>query len=179
MASPGRYGRLKGFSRSLTNRHQSWVKRFVVNFRIEWCPSDWNQTKNDWTMPENVCMGDWELLYKLCDLTWYSYMQLDLQKPVLLSITGSVIFHTNSKPMRMHYQIWQSQLTRVQWSAFASCFCQAQWWAERAIGGLDKVLANQEMAAYYCTTLWYWITTCAINFLSLWPFSALNGLKPW
>ena len=62
MSSSGSYDGLKGISRSFTNRHQSGIKIFVSNLRFEWYQSDWNPTKNDGTVLENVCVGDWVLV---------------------------------------------------------------------------------------------------------------------
>jgi len=49
---------------------------------------------------------------------------------------------------------------RVKGSAFSSCFFQALWQAVQAVCGLDRALANQEMAVCGC------IMTCALKFLS-------------
>jgi len=43
------------------------------------------------------------------------------------------------------------------------CFFQILWQALRAICGLDRALANLEMAVCGCTA---WIMTCALKFLS-------------
>jgi len=56
--------------------------------------------------------------------------------------------------------------TNSKRSAFSSCFLQALWQGVRAVCGLDRALANQEMAVCGCTAPWCWIMTCTLKFLS-------------
>jgi len=46
------------------------------------------------------------------------------------------------------------------------CFFKALWRAVRAVCGLDRALANQEMAVCGCRAPWCWIMTCVLKFLS-------------
>ena len=57
MSSLGSYGGLKGIFCSLTNRHQSGIKKFVSTFRFEWYQFDWNPTKNDGSVLEKHVRG--------------------------------------------------------------------------------------------------------------------------
>jgi len=112
----------------------------------------------------------------------HSHMWLSLWKPVLSPMTRSLILSHKHKAWWMHYQIPRPQTARVKGSAFSSCFLQALWWGIRAVCGLDRALANQEMAVCGCTTPWCWIMTCVLKFLSVlspewhvtWPNSSIH-----
>jgi len=109
-------------------------------------------------------------------------MWLNLWKPVLSPMTGSLILSHKHKAWWMYYQISLSQTTTVKGSAFSSCFFQALWRALWAVCGLERALANQEMAVCGYTAPWCWIMTCALKFLSVlspewlvtWPNSSIH-----
>jgi len=63
----------------------------------------------------------------------------------------SLILSHKYKAWWMHYQTTDSQSKGI---CFSSCFLQALWRAVRAVCGLDRALANQEMAVCGCTAPW-------------------------
>jgi len=59
-----------------------------------------------------------------------------------------------------------SKITATDNHSKRICFFQAFWRALRAVCGLERALANQEIAVCGCTAPWCWIMTCALKFLS-------------
>jgi len=135
---------------------------FCLSFKFSWIGSGIQYVP----LMSNVACGPQDSLEHPAQFSLTVYMWLSLWKPVLSSITGSLILSHKHKAWWMYYQISQPRPARVKGSAFSSCFFQALWQAVRAVCGLDRALANQEMAVCGCTALWCWIMTCALKFLS-------------
>ena len=76
-------------------------------------------------------------------------MRLGLGKPALSSRTADLIFSSRTQ---MNYQISQES-TRLEWSALAGCFSQAQWQSVLASWSPNGALVSLEMAVCNCTAL--------------------------
>jgi len=106
---------------------------------------------------------------------WFSINVTGSAKTSLITHDRKFDFITQTQSlMNELYQISLPQTTRVKRSAFSSCFFQALWRAIRAVCGLDRALANQEMVECGCTAPWCWIMTLCFKI----PF-ILVSFEPW
>ena len=136
----------------------------------------------------NVGYGRWRAVHEFGllrkhDQAWSSIPSILICDPVweqlvLSPMSVDSIFHPEHKATWINYLISQSKSARFEWSGFAGCFSQAQWWFRTCGVGPNGAPVSQGMAVCGCTALWCSINTisfCFSQFWDLtWPSSSLR-----